>query len=361
MTTAMTQTTVPLVEILNREDPSGKLLPFINLLARTDQLLSYVDWTKCNANLSHKGVRVSTEPTPSDGAYDKGCAPTYGTTEPYEEPTTMMTDWVVTDRNKLQDRGSGREAWLNAEAKLHFNGFKKAFGDRTFYGDKGTYPLRLRGFTFRSAYNTLSSAYVFDNSGGNASATVNKTSAWLIRTGPEYFQFTYPENDAGTAVPDAGDNSRFPVNQAMGFTTIDYGLLTASDGTYEYPAYKTWWQWRWGMVVHDPRAISRQCNISCTNIDSVDDFGFNHLYMIDMLGAFLEYFGDLQNTVIVVPTIVHTQIAKEIDQKSNVYGTLDDPFGRPISSFNYDGVKVPICTCNSIKGPHSDAMEAKVS
>jgi hypothetical protein len=357
MTTAMTQTSMPILEALNREDPQGRLRPFVNMLARQDQVLMYLDWTPCNANLTYKGTRVSSVPTPTDISYHMGVAPAYGTTEPYEEPITMMAGMIVMDLNMVSDRGSGKVAFVNAEMGLHFEGTREGFGDRMYYGDRGTNPLRLRGFCYRAAYNTTSSAYVYDNSGGNASATVNKTSAWVIRTGDRKFQMTYPEHDAGGPVPEGGAF----VGSAMGFKQIDFGLTTASDGTNEYPAFKMWYQWRFGMVVHDPRAIARICNISCTNIDSVDDFGFNHLYVIDVLGSFLEYFGDLQNTIIVVPTIVHTQIAKEIDQKSNVYGTIDDPFGRPISTFSYDGVKVPICTSNSIKGPHSTAMEAKVS
>ena len=45
MTSAMTQTTIPLLEIYNREDPTGKLYPMVEMLARTDQLLLYSDWT----------------------------------------------------------------------------------------------------------------------------------------------------------------------------------------------------------------------------------------------------------------------------------------------------------------------------
>ena len=348
MTSVLTQTTVPLLEIMNREDPKGNLYPMVEMLARTDQLLMYADWTRCNANLTHKGSRDSTEPSPTDRGYDEGVPATYGTSEPYEEPTTMIADWINIDMNKLNDRKE-RERFMNDEARRHFNGFRKAFGDRVFYGDRGTYPQRLRGFHYRSAYNTVSSTYVYDNSGGNTSATANKTSVYVIRTGSTHFQFTYPEHDdAGGPVPDTGSGGRF-IGQAMGFKTVDYGLDIAKDGNdYEYPAFKTYWQWRYGMVVHDPRAVARICNVSTSNIDEVDDFSFNYLYLFDVLGDFMEYFGDLQNTFIVVPSIVHTQIAKAIDQKSNAYGTMDDPFGRPIQSFKF-GVSVPICTSDSIK------------
>jgi len=318
------------------------------MLARTDQLLMYMDWTRCNANLTYKGARDSTEPTPADRSYDQGVPATYGTSLPYEEPTTMIGDWIRIDMNKLNDRKE-KDAFINDEGRRHFNGFKKAFGDRVFYGDRGTYPVRLRGFHYRSAYNTVSSEYTYDNSGGSASATANKTSVYVIRTGSRHFQFTYPEHDeAGGPVPDAGMTGGRHIGSAMGFKTIDFGLDTALDASsYEYPVFKTYWQWRFGMIVHDPRAIARICNISTTNIDEVDDFSFNYLYLFDVLGKFKKYFGDLQNTVIVVPSIVETQIAKAIDQKANAYGSMDDPFGRPIAAFNY-GVKIPICVCDSI-------------
>ena len=357
MTSAMTQTTIPLLEIYNREDPTGKLYPMVEMLARTDQLLLYSDWTPCNNNLSFKGTRDSTEPTITDAGYDEGAPASYGTSEPYEEPTAMTKDWMVIDRNKLHDRGTDEgAAFATDESRRHFNAFRKGFGDRVFYGDRSTYPKRIRGFTCRSAYNTVSSSYVYDNSGGNGSATANKTSVYVIRTGRTHFQFTYPQHETGAGVPDAGNTNNRISGSAMGFTSIDYGLDKALDANnYEYPAYKVYWQWRFGMVVHDPRAVARICNISTSGIDEVNDFTFNHLYLIDVLGAFKEYFGDLQDTFIVVPTIVETQIAKAINNKSNVFFSVDDPFGRPIGAYNY-GVKVPICLSDSIT--HAEAKVA---
>jgi hypothetical protein len=344
MTSQMTQATIPMLEILNREAPDGTIYPMVEMLARTDQLLMYADWTRCNANTTMRGARDSTEPSPSDRAYDQGVAKTYGTSTPYEEPTTMIADWVMMDPNKVNDR-KDKQAFLDDEYRRHFNGFRKAFGDRVFYGDRTTYPNRLRGFNYRSAYNTASSTYVYDNSGGNASATANKTSVYVMRFGSQHFQFTYPQwDEPGGPVP---GNGRI-IGVGMGFKTIDFGMDTTTDGdSNEYPVLKTYWQQRFGMVVHDPRAVGRICNISTSSIDEVDDFSFNHLYLYDVLGAFEEAFGDLQNTVIVVPTIVRTQIAKAIDQKSNVFGSIDDPFGRPIAAFNY-GVKIPICVSNAL-------------
>lgn len=353
MTTAMTQTTIPLLEIMNREDPAGNLYPMVEMLARTDQLLMYVDWERCNANLTMKGTRTDTEPSPTDRGYDEGVPGTYGTTEPYEEPTTMIADWINIDMNKLRDRAK-KEQFLDGEYQMHFDGFRKAFGDRVFYGDRGTYPKRLRGFTYRSAYNTVAQTYVYDNSGGNASATANKTSAWVIKTGPRHFQFTYPQYDEGSDLP-AAPSGAFQ-GTAMGFSTVDFGMQPISDGTYDFPGYRTYWQWRYGMVVHDPRAIARICNISCSSIDEVDDFSFNHLYLIDVLADFMKYFNDMTNVIIVVPSIVHAHIAKEIDQKSNVFARMDDPFGRPITNYNWNGVQIPICTSDSIT-----ETESKVS
>lgn len=356
MTTAMTQSTIPLLEIMNREDPKGNLLPMVQMLAQTNHILMYADWARCNANLTMKGARDATEPSPTDAGYDEGAPATFGTSEPYEEPTTMLKDNIIIDVNKVRDRGSGKAAFMNDEYRRHFEGFRKTWGARVFYGDRGTYPKRLRGFHYRGAYNTVSSDYVFDNSGGNASATANKTSVYVIKTGSTYFQFTYPEHDNGGDVPAmTGSPGRF-MGSAMGFWGWDFGIQPALDGNNRtYPAFQTYWQWRFGMVVHDPRAIARICNISTSDIDEVDDYSFNYLYLMDVLGQFKEYFGNLDNTFIVVPSIVETQIAKAIDQKSNAYGSMDDPFGRPIPAFNF-GVKVPICTCDAIT-----KTESKVS
>ncbi len=347
MTTAITPTTVPIMEIATREGADGRLYNMIEMLARTDQTLMYADWTPCNSNLTHKGARWSTEPTVSERVYDEGVPATFATSTPYEEPTTEIADWIVMDADKLNDRREKTKFW-DEECGRHFASFRKAFGDRIYYGDRGTYPKRLRGFCYRSAYNTLSSTYVFDNGGGSASATANKTSVWVLRFGPSHLQFTYPQYDDGAAVPEvAGQGARI-TGAVMGFKTYDYGLDLGRDASNnEYPAFKCYWRQRFGMVVHDPRAVARIANISCNAIDETDDFSFNHLYLYDVLGKFEKYFGNLENTIIVVPSIVRTQIAKSIDQKANVFASVDDPFGRPISAFNY-GVKIPICVSDAI-------------
>jgi len=357
MTTSISATTPPILEIMTREDRHGDIYDMVEMLARTDELLLYADWTTCNANLTYRGARDASEPYPGETAYDEGVDATFGTSAPYEEPTTQVSDMVKIDYNKLHDR-KNRGEFLDDEYRRHFSGFRKKFGDVVFYGDRTNYPKRLRGFGYRSAYSTLSSDYVYDNSGGNGSATANKASVYAIKTGPGGFQFTYPEyDDAGEGVPQTGNGSNPVITAGMGFKTFDYGMsVPLIDGNGRpYPGFQTYWQQRFGMVVHDPRAIARICNVSCTNEDNITDFSFNYLYLFKVLGRFRKYFGNLENVFIVVPSIIHTHIAMAVDQKGNVYTTIDDPFGRPISSFNF-GVKVPIITSDSIT-----EVEAKVA
>ena len=347
MTTAIAQTTLTVAEILNRVGADGALAPVVDMLLQTNELWKFAlamnGWVRNNNNLSFKGSRTSTEPTPSERDYDEGVAASVSSRTPYEEPTCTVADWFQMDLTKLNDQRDPEQI-LNDELKAHFRGFSKTFGARVFYGDRDTYPKRIRGLTKRSAYHALSSGYVYDNAGGDASATGNKTSVWIIKFGAGAFQFNYPQHDNrrmsnGVVADVAG----------LGLFIKDYGdTVPLTDAhSNQYPGVKSYMEQRFGQVVHHPGAIRRVPNISTTGIDESDDFSLNEDYIIDALVDLKKDMGDWDNVVIAVPSIVTGQIWKRIKEKSNVWMTVNDPFGRPIPAFGPG--QHPIAVCDAIE------------
>ena len=237
----------------------------------------------------------------------------------------MKIDW-----NKLNDQPDP-EALLNQEKTKFYNGFNKKFSSRLWYGDRNTYRKRIRGFTYRSAYSSLSSARVYDCAGGNASATANKMSIFVLRLGPGHIQFTFPQNDTRgqTQGRKTGDTT------GIGLYIKDYGAsVPLSDGTNNYPGCQIWMQQRWGLVVHNPDSARRLCNVSSTNIDEVDDFSFNEDYLIDALVDLKKNTGSWENCLIVVPSLITGQIWKRVKDKANLWHTMKDPFGRMVNAFS---------------------------
>jgi len=345
MTTAISQTTLTLQEILARTGADGKLLPVVHTLMETNQLIAFaLAWggiARCNNNLTFKGTRDSTEPTPSEIDYDEGITATIGTAEPFEEPTCTLADMLKMDLNKLNDQSDGA-AVMNDELRRHINGFNKTFASRLFYGDRDTYRKRIRGLEYRSAYNALSSARVFDNAGGAASATANKASIFILDIGPGGWQIIYPQND--TRPQNAGQDTAD--TKGLGIHIIDYGdrvPLTDGDGN-PYPGTQAWMQMRWGQAVHNPDAVARIANISTTSIDEVDDFSLNEDYLIDALTYQTKKMGSSSTRVIVIPSAISGQLWKRVNDKGNLFHTMEDPFGRPVRAFN----DVPIAVCDAL-------------
>ena len=88
MTTAISNTTLTLANILDRVGADGRLLPHVRTLMQTNEMLGYAlawnAWVRANNNLTFKGSRDATEPEPSEIDYDEGVTADVGSAEPYE-------------------------------------------------------------------------------------------------------------------------------------------------------------------------------------------------------------------------------------------------------------------------------------
>jgi hypothetical protein len=322
---------IGLVDLAQREH-NERLLPLINVLGQRLDIISDASWQECNDGTSFKGQRASTEPTGSYRAYDEGIAAEAGTSTPYEEPTCMLDGIQKTDVKKIQHR-SNPLAVLAQYMGQYLAGMTKTFVGDIFNGNRSIDGKQINGLEQRTNYNTLSSSYVYDNSGGNASATANKTSMWLIGWGNDTkVSLIYPQNDAPGAV-----NLENPSVQGLGVAVEDLGrILTQDSDSNDFLAYVTYLEAHFGLCVHDPRYIRRVCNISTTNIDGVDDFSFDENYMLDAMGDI----PDLENAFWYVPRILRTQIRKRVNEKGNVFHTVKDPFGKWVAMIDETPIRM---------------------
>lgn len=296
-------TTLTLAELVRREDPNGRLADIVNTLSQVNAIVPDATWLECNNGTYHEDTRRASEPSGSERAYDMGVAKEAGVTEKVTEPTCMLDGLSEVDVAKI--RHTPDPAGTRSQEDAFFlDGMSKTLASRLFDANRATAPLRIYGINNRSDYNTLSSDYVYDNAGGNASATANKTSAYIIQWGAKMVNLIYPRNDA----PQGGN---LPVRMD------DYGkqmIQDAGTATRKYPAYQTWFEIHFGLFIHDPRCIKRIVNISTTNIDGVDDFAFDEDVLIDAYND-LEYNG--KGAVIYCNRTVFAQIQKRANAKGN--------------------------------------------
>ncbi len=327
MTTRALGTNLTLAELVRREDPDGGLADIVDVISQTNAIVMDATWIRCNDGSSHQHTRVVTEPTGAERMFGQGVQREAGVTEVVNEPTTIMSGFSEPDSSMLRQQPEGWEAARTKEDAFFINGLTKTFASRIFDGNRTTNPLQIQGINNRSDYNALSSAYVFDNAGGNASATANKTSIYFIQFGEKMVNWIYPRNMA----PEMTENS--PI------TMRDFGEQLVLDplntsNTAKYPAFQSWFELLWGIDIADPRMIKRVVNISTSNIDGVDDFSFDEEVMID---AFNELENGGMGAVIYCNRTIKAQMMKRANEKGNAVFTADTegegPFARPVVRF----------------------------
>lgn len=320
-----------MMELAKREH-NDALMEIINVLSQVNDIILDASWIECNNGTSFKGVRVATEPEGSERDYNDGVAKEAATTDPFEEPTCMLDGIMKSDVALLRHSPSAKQARMQ-DLQIYLRGMSKTFAKRMLYGDKGTDSKQINGIMFRKDYNKLASPYVYDNAGGAIpSVKANKTIIMIVGWGPKKIQLTYPRNDApgNSQITDA-------TVQGLGIKTKDYGekIVAGITAGTEFPAWVTWLECHFGLVIHDPRYIRVIANISTTAIDNIDDFGFNEDYMIDMVNDM----PDLDGAVIYVPRHVRGQMWKRVKDSGNRNFEGDkDPFGRPMVKF----LEIPI-------------------
>jgi len=328
MTTHALGTSLTMLELIRREDPKGNLAQIIDVLSQENRILEDITWLECNAGTYYEDTRVASEPSGSERSYDEGVNGEAGVTEKIIEPTCLFNALSETDVMKYQHSPDPAGARAQ-EDDIFAGGMTKTFVSRLFDGNRDTDPRMIMGINNRTLYSTLQTAGsetdVFDNAQGNASSTSNKTSIYCIQWGAKRVNCIYPRND-----PRGGSSSTLPIKME------DYGKSIQTDpgGTKKRPVWQTWFTNDFGIFIHDYRCIKRVVNISTTNIDEVDDFGFSEKPLIRLYNQ-LHYGG--AGAVLYCNRTVLTQAALRADEKGNAYFTQqtegEGPFAKPVTRF----------------------------
>lgn len=329
MTTRVLSSYVTMLEALTHEGADQRMLPLINSLAERIDFMKVAHVMPANDGSGHQGVREFAQPTGTWRGYNMGVANEASFSEPYREPTAMLESPWEADLAILEDSGYGPDLRMRMIGQS-MAGMMKTVMTNILYGAHSTDDLQPNGIMTRAAWNTLSSARTHDNARGNASATANKTSMLLIGFGPLKTALVYP----GTSSP-AQIGAGYPDKNVsgMGITVIplqdDYVFQVGST-TLKYLAARNHLKIRYGLAINDERFIQRLCNISTSNIDGVDDYSIDENVMIEMMNAM----PDLENAFIFTNTTLATQLWQRINEKGNLFHTMDKPFGKNLPAFN---------------------------
>lgn len=327
MATRALGTNLTLAELVRREDPDGTLADIVDVISEQNDIIADAQWMECNNGTMHEATRKASEPAGAFRAYNMGVPPEAGVTEKVIEPTAMLDGFSEVDDAEYRHQPGGIPAARAQEDEMFFSGLSKTFVSTLFDGNRASNPLSVTGINNRADYNALSSNQVFDNAGGNASATANKTSMYLIQWGPKMVQLIHPRND-----PNAGTNTGVKMRDfdlQMVTSTAASGVTNA-----KLPMWQTWFEVHFGIFISDPRMLFRLVNISTSNIDGVDDFSIDENVMID-IGAQLRNNGN--GAIWYANRTLMAQIQKRANDKGNanfIQEAGEGPFARPVFTFN---------------------------
>lgn len=307
-----------------RENPDGTVADMVDVISTDNEgFFNDATWIISNNGTYHEATRVASKPSGSVRNFNEGYSIAAGVAEKVTEPTEKLGSISQIDQGLVEEAEDPVKFRMDEET-LFLSGIMETHISHFFDSSRGTSPKQINGINSRADYNTLSSAQVFDNADGAASATANKTSLYVIQWGPKMVNMLAPRSGRK-------NGGSFPINRISYPARL---IADPLDATKKYPAYETLFEINFGIFIHDPRMIFRQCNISTTNIDGTDDFSWDEKYLIRI-------FNQLRNggrgAAIYVNRTLASQLMERANDKGNANWTAtmegEGPFAKPVVRF----------------------------
>lgn len=307
-----------------RENPDGTVADMVDVISTDNEgFFNDATWIIANNGTYHEATRVATKPTGAVRNFNEGYPIEAGVAEKVTEPTEKLGSISQIDVGLVEEAEDGAKFRMDEET-LFLSGIMETHISHFFDSNRGTSPKQINGINERADYNTLSSAQVFDNADGAASATANKTSLYVIQWGNKMVNMLAPRSGR------SGGGS-FPIRR----TSLPQAFVADPlDSTKRLLVYETQFEINFGIFIHDPRMLFRMVNISTTNIDGTDDFSFDEKYLIRI-------YNQLRNggrgAVIYVNRTLASQLMERANDKGNANwkATMEGegPFARPVTRF----------------------------
>jgi hypothetical protein len=324
-----TLTGVSYSDFLSRLGPDNKISGIINLLMKTNDIMTDYQSVECNKLTSHQTTVVNGLPTATWRILNYGVAPTKGVTSKIEDSTGMLEAYSEVDKD-MADLNGNAPAWRLSEARLHLEGMNQQMATTMIYGSQLTYPERFTGFSPRYAAlgtDPDTSTYNCVNAYGSA-AGADQTSMYLVCWGENTVHGLHPKgSEAGLKHEDKGQ------------VTLD------QPAGYHYEGYRDHFQWKLGLTVRDWHYVVRICNIDTSAITTsvVDLFAamIDAYYRIPHMG--------MGTAVFYANATVLAWLWKQYTAKTNVGLTVDQTMGKPV--LNFQGI--PIRRCDAILNTES--------
>lgn len=233
-----------------RHDVDGKISALIDLLSQFNGIMDDQMTMECQSGNAFEFTQVVKLPTATRRIYNQGVAATQAGVTKSVTTCAEYGDWVKFDAS-LAELGGNLAELRAQEDMLHIEALGQLVANDLFYGSKAGDPTQFTGLA--NIFNTTSTSTspIAKNVIDCAGTGSDNASMWLVTWGPGKI------------------HTLFPKGTQAGLIHKDFGLLPALDSnSLEFPAYRTWLNWKLGLAVPDWRYVVRACNIDISDLDT---------------------------------------------------------------------------------------------
>jgi len=318
----MGQNLPTLLDWSKRLDPKGKIDTVVNLLAETNQILEDMVWLEGNLPTGHQTTVATGIPEPTWRALYQGVKPTKGTTKQVVDTCGMLEARPQIDVDLARLNGNSAE-WRLSEERLHIEGMNQEMAKTLFYGDTRDEPEKFMGLHPRFSSKSADNGGQIIDAGGDGSSL---TSIWLVVWGPNTVHGIFPKGSkAGMQITDNGKQT----------------VTDANGGRYD--VLESHYKWDCGLSVRDWRYVVRIANIDMDDVATFNAASDSSPNLIRLLIQAVETVPEvnLGKPVIYCNRKVRTWLRIMVNEKSNVYLSLDEVGGKKVLTF--DGIPVKRC------------------
>jgi len=298
-----------LVELAKRVG-DGNILEIAEILEQTNEMLEDAVWLEANMGDHHLITVRTSLPSGSWRLLNKGVPPEASSTRQIKEGIGMLESYSKVDAKLVKISPDGPR-FRSQEDMAFVEGMSQTLQETLIYGNVDVNPEQFDGLANR--YSAAALANVHDG-GGTGS---DLTSVWIIQWGRTRVHMIYPRG-----------------HRSMGVQVTNLGEDTVQDADgNEYQAFRTHFEINGGLCVRDDRCVQRYANIETAGSTNI----FDENFLIDALTLMLQRG---KGSIIYGNRTIQAQIDKQANIKTNVYYTVGEEFGRPVSYFRGIPVKL---------------------
>ena len=302
-----------LLDLKSRLDASGNVIPVIEMLSQTNEIIEDAVFLEANELTGHTTSVRTGIPEPTWRKLYGGVQPSKTTSVKVREGLGMLENYAEVDKS-LADLNGNSAAWRLSEDRAFVAGMSNTQARSLFYGDSSIDPEKFMGLAPRFSSLAAENGQNIIDAGGTGA---DNTSIWLVVWGPNTIHGIYPKaSKAGLQTKDLGEVT----------------LLDAAQGRYQ--GYRTHYKWDTGLTLRDWRYVVRIANIDVSDLKA--DFTTGGANLIDLMIQATELIPAFGNgrPVFYMPRKLRSTLRRQMINTKNVNLTLETVEGKRVTMFD---------------------------